>query len=51
MLENKDSCLCVDTNGFMDYYKRVNDLGLVKCKSPVTDENIKTVFEMAKTLV
>lgn len=42
----------MDINGFKNYhYMRVTDLGFVKGKSPVTDENIKTVFETAKTYV
>lgn len=42
----------MDINGFKNYhYMRVTDLGFVKGKSPVTNENIKIVFEMAKTFV
>jgi len=42
----------MDINGFKNYhYMRVTDLGFVKGKSHVTDENINTIFEIAKTYV
>ena len=42
----------MDRNGFNNYqYIRVTDLGYIKGKTPVTEEVINSVFEIAKTYV
>jgi uncharacterized metal-binding protein len=42
----------MDKTGFTNYhYMRVTELGFVKGQTPVTDEVIEKVFEMAKSYV
>jgi uncharacterized metal-binding protein len=42
----------MDKNGFTNYqYLRVTDIGFKKWQTPVTEDVINTVFDMAKTFV